>query len=287
MRDPIEKVKQALRSAGAVYGGGGSTKGSTWTFPDGEEFLFERKAGNPTIDARVATRKLNVVIARRRGDGPAPAVNGAHHRVEPPPVGSPVPVDAAPQNEGLEKLNVPPSLDMKQRWETAVAQAEAYQEKLLADAQLAEKRVHMLKAMVPYLDDPLFADTLRAVLPSAKAPAPVATAPPPPPPPQHIAQYVQVTRDLVYAATQTFDDTFTVNDVMDRMLNGRNPDRVERLRIRTSIAAGMMALAERGQLNREQQGIGRQQTIWSKVAHHPAVTEPVMAAGAGGAQPSV
>jgi hypothetical protein len=286
MRDPIEKVKQALRNAGAVYGGGGSAKGSTWAFPDGEEFLFERKAGNPTIDARVAMRKLNVVLARRRGELPSQRANGAHRPVEPLPLESPAPETSLPQ-ESLEKLNVPCSTNMKHRWEAAVSQAEAYQEKLLADAQLAEKRVHMLKAMVPFLDDPTFADTLRAVLPTAEPPAPAVVAPPPPPPPQHIAQYVQVTRDLVYAATQTFDETFTVNDVMDRMLNGREVDRVERVRIRTSIAAGMMALAERGLLNREQQGIGRQQTIWRKVAHNPTVLGPAMAAGAGGAEQPV
>ena len=67
MRDPIENVKTALRTAGAVYKGGGSTKGSTWVFPDGEEFLFERKAGSPAIDARVARRKLNQILARRSG----------------------------------------------------------------------------------------------------------------------------------------------------------------------------------------------------------------------------
>ena len=117
-------------------------------------------------------------------------------------------------------LRTPPSIDMKERWDAAVAQAEAYQEKLLADAQLAERRVVMLKAMVPFLDDPTFADTLRAVLPSIEPPPP-----PPvvhtPPPPQQISQYVQVTRELVHAATQTFDELFTVNDVVDRMLNGR------------------------------------------------------------------
>ena len=158
---------------------------------------------------------------------------------------------------------------MKERWDAAVAQAEAYQEKLLADAQLAERRVVMLKAMVPFLDDPTFADTLRAVLPSIEPPPP-----PPvvhtPPPPQQISQYVQVTRELVYAATQTFDELFTVNDVVDRMLNGRQVDRVERLRIRTSVAGGMIALSERGQLMRESQGIGRKQSIWRRVEHRAA-----------------
>jgi len=265
MRDPIENVKTALRTAGAVYKGGGSTKGSTWVFPDGEEFLFERKAGSPAIDARVARRKLNQILARRSGqveeEPVVQRVNGAA-RAEVPVVTL---VPAVPAIEPMQTLDTPPSTNMKERWSAAVAQAEAYREKLLADAQLADRRVQMLKAMVP---NPAFADTLRAVLPSLNpVPAPAVAAPAAPPPPQQISEYVQVTRELVYAATQTFDDAFTVNDVVDRMLNGRDVDKVERNRIRMSVAGGMIALNERGQVTREFQGIGCKQSIWRAVVH--------------------
>jgi len=268
MRDPIENVKTALRNAGAVYKGGGSTKGSTWVFPDGEEFLFERKAGSPSIDARVASRKLNQILARRSGqveeEPVVQRVNGAA-RAEVPVVTL---VPAVPAIEPMQTLDTPPSTNMKERWSAAVAQAEAYREKLLADAQLADRRVQMLKAMVPFMEDLTFADTLRAVLPSLDpVPAPAVAAPAAPPPPQQISEYVQVTRELVYAATQTFDDTFTVNDVVDRMLNGRDVDKVERNRIRMSVAGGMIALNERGQVTRELQGIGRKQSIWRAVVH--------------------
>ena len=268
MRDPIENVKTALRNAGAVYKGGGSTKGSTWVFPDGEEFLFERKAGSPAIDARVASRKLNQILARRSGqveeEPVVQRVNGAAR--EDVPVVTLVP--AVLGIEPMQTLDTPPSTNMKERWIAAVAQAEAYREKLLADAQLADRRVQMLKAMVPFMEDPTFADTLRAVLPSLDpAPAPAVAAPAAPPPPQQISEYVQVTRELVYAATQTFDDAFTVNDVVDRMLNGRDVDKVERNRIRMSVAGGMIALNERGQVTREFQGIGRRQSIWRAVVH--------------------
>jgi len=265
MRDPIENVKTALRTAGAVYKGGGSTKGSTWVFPDGEEFLFERKAGSPAIDARVARRKLNQILARRSGqveeEPVVQRVNGAA-RAEVPVVTL---VPAVPAIEPMQTLDTPPSTNMKERWSAALAQAEAYREKLLADAQLADRRVQMLKAMVP---NPAFADTLRAVLPSLNpVPAPAVAAPAAPPPPQQISEYVQVTRELVYAATQTFDDAFTVNDVVDRMLNGRDVDKVERNRIRMSVAGGMIALNERGQVTREFQGIGCKQSIWRAVVH--------------------
>ena len=268
MRDPIENVKTALRNAGAVYKGGGSTKGSTWVFPDGEEFLFERKAGSPSIDARVASRKLNQILARRSGqveeEPVVQRVNGAA-RVEVPAATL---VPAVPAIEPMQTLDTPPSTNMKERWSAAVAQAEACREKLLADAQLADRRVQMLKAMVPFMEDLTFADTLRAVLPSLDpVPAPAVAPPAAPPPPQQISEYVQVTRELVYAATQTFDGTFTVNDVVDRMLNGRDVDKVERNRIRMSVAGGMIALNERGQVTRELQGIGRKQSIWRAVVH--------------------
>ncbi|MBZ5619901.1 MAG: hypothetical protein LAQ69_14440 [Acidobacteriia bacterium] len=266
MRDPIENVKTALRGAGAVYKGGGSAKGSSWVFPDGEEFLFERKSGSPTIDARVATRKLNQVLARRNGQVPEAAVqrvNGAVHAEVPV-----APVVVVPAYEPMQALDTPPSPNMKDRWVAALAQAEAYQEKLLADAQVAERRVLMLKAMVPFMEDHAFADTLRAVLRSLEpAPAPAVVTPRQPPPPQQISECVQVTRQLVYAATQTFDGTFTVNDVVACMLNGREVSKVERARIRMSVAGSMIALGERGELVREHQGVGRQQTVWRRVVH--------------------
>jgi hypothetical protein len=158
MRDPIENVKSALRDAGAVYKGGGTPKGSAGVFPDGEEFLFERKAGSPTIDARVATRKLHQVLARRNGQVQAAAVQQVNAAVH---ADAPVtPAVAVPSHEPIQALDTPPSTSMKDRWGAALAQAEVYQEKLLADAQLAERRVLMLKAMVPFMEDPTFADAM-------------------------------------------------------------------------------------------------------------------------------
>jgi len=268
MRDPIEGVKIRLREAGAVYRGGGTKTRSDWLFPDGEVFEFERKANNPTIDARVATRKLNQVLARRAGQvkEPAPRVNGK--ALETP---MPIPVET----EAIPVLDTPASTSMRERWTAALAQAEAYQEKLLADAQVAERRVHMLKAMIPYIDDPTFADTVRSVLPSLEPPPAQPIVVLPPPPPQQIGEHIQVTRDLVFAATHTFDDTFTVNNVVDCMINGREVTREERLRIRSSIASCVVALGERGQLVRDHQGIGRQQSIWKRST--PEIVENVPA----------
>jgi hypothetical protein len=67
-------------------------------------------------------------------------------------------------------------------------------------------------------------------------------------PPQQIIERVQVTRQLVFAATQTFGQKFTVNDVMDLMTGSRQIEGGERLRVRQSIAAAMVSLHECGEL---------------------------------------
>ncbi|MCL5744571.1 MAG: hypothetical protein M1541_11695, partial [Acidobacteria bacterium] len=157
----------------------------------------------------------------------------------------------------------PPKVEsLKQRIEGAIATEEAMQEKLLAEAQAHERKVHMLKALLPFADEPATEDALRGVLPAVEPPAP--QKPGAPAPPDAITERVQVTRQLVLAATQTFLETFTVNDVMSLMVNGRQIDPGERGRVRASIAQAMVTLHERGELVKEQEHFGRRQTIWRK-----------------------
>ena len=154
---------------------------------------------------------------------------------------------------------------LKSRIEVAILDEEAAQEKLLAAAQTRERRVHMLKALLPFADDPATEDALRTLLPAIQAPMPCpAPEPPCPEPPQAITERVQVTRQLVFAATQTFDDPFTVNDVLARMTGGAAIDVQERQRVRSSIAGAMIALLDRGELIREVEGFGKRQAIWRK-----------------------
>jgi hypothetical protein len=151
---------------------------------------------------------------------------------------------------------------LKQRIDTAIASEETIQEKLLAEAQAHERTVHMLRALLPFADDPKIEQSLREILPVPEPPP--SPQPAVPPPPDAITERVQVTRQLVLAATQTFDETFTVNDVMALMVNGRPIDPDERGRVRSSIAQSMVTLHERGELVKEQEHFGRRQTIWRK-----------------------
>lgn len=123
----------------------------------------------------------------------------------------------------------------------------------------------MLRALLPFADEPAIEDSLRGVLPAIESAAPPKPKPVPEPP-QAITERVQVTAQLVFAASQTFEDTFTVNDVLKLMTGERQIDRQERLRVRQAIADAMIRLHGRGELVKEEQGIGRQQTIWRKGA---------------------
>jgi hypothetical protein len=130
----------------------------------------------------------------------------------------------------------------------------------MAQAQRLERRVQMLKALLPFADDPATEAALKAVT----TPPPAPPAPPRPEQPQQITERVQVTRELVFAATHTFDGTFTVNDVLALMTRGRQIGGDERMRVRSSIAQSMITLCDRGQLIKEAEGYGRRQAIWKK-----------------------
>ncbi|HZT29364.1 MAG TPA: hypothetical protein VFA33_05750 [Bryobacteraceae bacterium] len=155
---------------------------------------------------------------------------------------------------------------LKARIEAAIAGEEATQERLLAEAAVHERKAQMLKTLLPFADDAT-EEALRGILPVL---APVVAQPPTPPrppePPQQITDRVQVTRQLVLAATQTFDDQFTVNDVVERMTGSAQIDPPERQRVRSSVAQAMATLFERGEVVKDSQGIGRQQTLWRKAS---------------------
>ncbi len=181
----------------------------------------------------------------------------------PVPVNTPAPpvLSQVRPSAPVEPTRVP-ELCLKERIQAAIVIEEQNQERVLAEAQAVERRVNMLKALLPFADDPSIEASLRGVLP-APEPQP-APKPAVPPPPDAITERVQVTRQLVLAATQTFGQTFTVNDVMTLMVNGRQIEGDERVRVRQSIAQAMVSLLERGELIKEQEHFGRRQTIWRK-----------------------
>ncbi len=173
-------------------------------------------------------------------------------------------------------------------------------ERLLSEADAAEKRVDLLRRLEVFAADPHVEQILRELMPGAPAPsarrqqreqpreapppidqdapkptvkleAEPAPAPAPrPAPPDVITDRVQVTRELVFAATQTFDAAFTINDLRDLMTQGREMDLDESVRIRTAIAQSMVSLVERGQVLKVETGNRRQPAIYRKAKLHGA-----------------
>lgn len=209
-------------------------------------------AAKTPSDHRAAKNNLSQ-LRRALGIARGPNPKGEQELMAAQEIALAVAPTASPQEREAESL--------KLRIESAIVREEAAQERLLAEAQAHERKVHMLKALLPFADDSAAEDALRGVLPN---PERQAMPEPPAAPPQVITERVQVTRQLVLAATQTFEDRFTVNDVLALMTGGRDIDSNERQRVRSSIAQCVMSLHERGELIREAEGYGKRQAIWKK-----------------------
>ncbi len=245
------EIERLLEESGAVLVR--QNKHLVYRLPNGKNFVAAKTSSDPD---RAAKNNLSEL---RRALGVVRVTSNAKGDPEMPIEQSPAAVVAEPQ---LYAPEMPSEESFRERIEAAVAREEATQEKLLAEAQTVERRVHMLRALLAFADDPAIEGALRAVLPTAEPPTPANQ--PVPEPPQQITERAQVTRQLVFAATQTFDDTFTVNDVMALMTGGREINGQERQRIRSSIAQLVVSLHERGQLIKEAEGYGRRQTVWRR-----------------------
>lgn len=250
--DPERELERMLKEHGAVLIRTGNHM--VYKLPNGQKFV---RSKTPSDALRAAKKSL---CDLRHALGIVHVVAGKEELT--------MPIESSPTTTQAPAPAVPvpaqPSTPLKDRLEAAVAAEESRQEKLLAEAQQVERRIHMLKAILPYLEDATAEDALRALLPAL--PQPAAVAPPPlPPPPQIITDRVQITRELVFAATQTFNDSFTINDVVSLMTGGRHLDPPERLRVRACIGQAMSSLSERGEVIKEVEHFGRRQAIWRKV----------------------
>jgi len=258
------ELRQLLTDHGAVLIR--QKKHLVYRLPNGQNFVTAKTPDNPDVAARNNVHNLRRIL------GITPPTRGETMSDQEGAVAlaAPEPPSATPAVQELPKES------LKERIRGAIVVEEQNQERVLAEAQAVERRVNMLKALLPFAEDPTIEASLRGILPIPEQPAP-SKPEVPPPPPEAITERVQVTRQLVLAATQTFDAAFTINDVMAMMINGRQVDPVERTRIRSSIATAIVTLYERGQVLKEQEHFGRQQTIWRKVtingdSHRPVVT---------------
>lgn len=250
-----DQVERLLAESGSLLIR--QNKHLVYRLPNGRNFVAAKTPSDP---ARAAQNNLHDL---RRALGLPRRATNTQEGATMEPVQSrqsePRPEQAsAPQASSLTE---PRPDNLQSRIAAFIAKEEAAQELLMAQAQQLERRVQMLKALLPFAEDPATEAALQTLIP-APVPPPVAAPPLLPEPPQQVTERVQVTRQLVFAATQTFEGAFTINDLVTLMTAGRqiNPD--ERRRIRSSIAQCAVSLHERGELIKEEGHFGRKQTVW-------------------------
>lgn len=244
------EIERLLEQSGAVLVR--QNKHLVYRLPNGKNFVAAKTSSDPDRAAQNSLSDLRRALGIVR---PAPKPEGDEPTM---PTEQPLPQQPQPFAPDREAL--------KQRIETAIAEEEAAQEKLLAQAQNHERKIHMLRVLLPFAEDPAAEDSLRDILPATRPPAQQPAQSAAPEPPEAITERVQVTRQLVLAATQTFEDLFTVNDVLELMAGGSQIDGKERVRIRQSIAQAMVTLHERGELIRVSEGSGRRPSTWRKAS---------------------
>ncbi len=244
-----QEIERLLAASNAVLVR--HNKHLVYRLPNGQTFVMAKTPGDPDRAARNSLSDLRraLGIARQplaRQEEPAMQIEEV-----------PAPAPQPPAVEPIEQNN------LKSRIEAAITVQENQQERLMAEAQAFDRRVQLLRALLPFAEDPSAEAALMALVPPPKPEPMVSVAQAPP---ERITERVQVTRQLVLAATQTFNGTFTVNDIMARMTGNAMIDGAERLRVRSAIASAMMALLDRGEVIRETAGYGRRQAIWKKAA---------------------
>lgn len=180
----------------------------------------------------------------------------------------------------------PPKSELRQRLDAQIAELETVHAALKAQLEDNQKRMDRLtKVLLVVEDDPELEETLISVLLPKQPPAterraklgrrlggrafgrkgPREPRQIPPGPPQAITAPSQVTRNLVFAATQTFDKEFNTTDVVRRMIGETDMPPEQYKVIRSCISQNMLALAKRGELIQVSRGQGHTPSRWSKV----------------------
>jgi hypothetical protein len=246
------EIDRLLEESGAVLVR--QNKHLVYRLPNGKNFVVAKTPSDPDRGAKNSLSDLRRALGAPRTTASQEPTLETQQEAPPerqqsrPPE---QPEDLSVQGQGST---------LRSRLESMIVGEEAAQELLMSEAQQLERRVHMLKALLPYVDDPATEAVLQAIAsPPHKPPAALL-----PEPPQQITERVQVTRQLVFAATQTFEDTFTVNDVADLMTGDRKIEGRERVRVRQAVAQAMITLNDRGELVRVKERSGRRPSTWRK-----------------------
>lgn len=158
-----------------------------------------------------------------------------------------------------------------------IAQQEQLREFHIGESYRAEAMFKVLSDLEKALDTPekvaqaevalktLFPDPPRAVRVKEGGTKKPFSRVRPAPPPDRVTDHVQVTRQLVWAATQTFERPFNTTDLAELMIGDKKIDTPEKVRVRQAIASMIRDLANRGEVREVQKGIGRRPGIFRRI----------------------
>ena len=268
--NPAIEVDRLLEESGAVLVR--QNKHYVYRLPNGRSFVKSktpsdhRGAHNSLQDLR---RMLGVAVVKETMEAaevttaPAAVVPLALQQPMPTPPEPPPPPPPPPPPAAVSPL--------VGRIAALVTQAEEEQEQYLLAAQLAERRVHLLKALEPFTDDPTIERTLHALLGTPKPSSPAIKAATVAAPRASQTRQsptpfpVIVTRDLVLGVAKRLgadNNAFTTVQITEIMIGDRQVSPKDRTRIMASISHAVTVLGDRGLLQLHEKGYGKKPALW-------------------------
>jgi hypothetical protein len=160
----------------------------------------------------------------------------------------------------METLNI--------RIQEKLAELSNEKEGHLAAARRLENQISKLALLAEGEEDPDMEVLLQSILNPVQAQEPPLPQPvPPPPPPPPPTQRVMIKADKIYAASQTFDGLFTLNQITDMLCDAEGvTDREEKTRVRSAISSMLAKLASEGRVIHVEKGRGKLQGTFRKVS---------------------
>jgi hypothetical protein len=240
-----------------------------YQFSNGDTFNVTRRSGNAAGDAKVSTRLFKEFMTERKQGERAIRKGLLHPTPTMEAVPAPPPVNGGTTANGgsavltsvlFLPVDAPAEVSIKDKLEEAIRVAQEEQDRLFSLTQAAEKRVQLLKALIPFQDDESFSLTLSALLPPPPQPPPPVA--PPVLEPAAIRPQIQVTRNRVEELVLAISGDFTAPDIVGKIVGAADIDAVERRRVYTAVNGALAGLHERGKVDKVTQGIGRRNTVW-------------------------
>ena len=273
--DGDEAVDRMLKNAGAELIREG--KHLVYRLPNGHNFV---RAKTPS-DYRIGQNNLRDL--RRAMNIPRAEFNrqlypekGERKIVEPQPA-TMEPVQAKPLPTAMPTVMPEPSAPKpaetyRDRLLKVLEQKELHRKALLDEASREESAIAALSLLLD-VDDSILGNALQSLLPKP-APAPVFRSHEPAPP-DFVTDRVHVTQQLVFAATQVTESSFTLDEIVEIMIGGRRVNGDERARIRSCVDTLLRTLVQKGKVLKIRQGKGRMPGLYQKIAIAPGTHERI------------